>query len=45
MDLSEIVWDYVNWIHFAQKLELWRVIRNTEMNIGGIKNRKNLFTG
>jgi hypothetical protein len=45
MDLSEVVWDYVNWTHLAQNLELWRVISNTEMNIGVNKNLRNLFTG
>jgi hypothetical protein len=32
MDLTEIGWEGVDWIHLAQDRDQWRVIVNTVMN-------------
>jgi hypothetical protein len=33
MDLKEIRWEDVNWIHQAQNRDPWRAVVNTVMNI------------
>jgi len=33
MDLREIGWEGVNWIHLAQNRDQWRVLANTAMNL------------
>jgi hypothetical protein len=33
MDLREIVWKGVNWMHLAQDRDQWRPVVNTVMNI------------
>jgi hypothetical protein len=33
MDLREIGWEGVNWIHLAQDRDQWRALVNTVMNI------------
>jgi hypothetical protein len=33
MDISEIVWKNVDWIHLAQDREQWRAVMNTLMNL------------
>jgi hypothetical protein len=32
MDLREIGWEIVEWIHLAQDRDLWRAVVNTVMN-------------
>jgi len=34
MDLTEVVWDVVGWIHLAQDRDQWHDIVNTVMNRG-----------
>jgi hypothetical protein len=34
MDLREMVWGTVDWIHLAQDRDQWRALVNTEMNLG-----------
>jgi len=33
MDLMEIVWEVVDWIHLAQDGDQWRVVVNTVINL------------
>jgi hypothetical protein len=33
MDLTEIEWDGVDWIHLAQGRDQWRALVNTVMNL------------
>jgi hypothetical protein len=33
MDVKEIVWEVVDWMHLAQDRVQWRVVGNTEMNL------------
>jgi hypothetical protein len=33
MDLREIRWEGVNWIHLAQDRDQWRAVVNTVMNL------------
>jgi hypothetical protein len=33
MDLTEIVWEGVDWIHLAQDRDQWRAVVNTVMNL------------
>jgi hypothetical protein len=33
MDLSEIGWDGMDWIHLAQNMDQWRALGNTVMNL------------
>jgi hypothetical protein len=33
MDLREIGWDGMDWIHLAQDRDLWRALVNTVMNL------------
>jgi hypothetical protein len=33
MDLREIEWEGVHWVHLAQDSDQWRVIVNTVMNL------------
>jgi len=32
MNLREIVWEVVDWIHLAQDRDQWRAVVNTVMN-------------
>jgi hypothetical protein len=32
MDLREIGWEYVDWIHMTQNRDMWRAVVNTVMN-------------
>jgi hypothetical protein len=32
MDLTEMVWEVVNWIHLAQDRDQWRAVVNTAMS-------------
>jgi hypothetical protein len=34
MDLREIDWEGVDWMHLAQDRDQWRTLVNTAMNIG-----------
>jgi hypothetical protein len=34
MDLREIGWDGVDWMHFAQDRDHWWAVVNTIMNLG-----------
>jgi hypothetical protein len=33
MDLREIVWEGVYWMHLAQDMDKWRAVMNTVMNL------------
>jgi hypothetical protein len=33
MDLGEIGWSYIDWIHLAQDKDQWRALVNTVMNL------------
>jgi hypothetical protein len=33
IDLREIVWEGVDWIHLAQNRDQWRAVVNTVMNL------------
>jgi hypothetical protein len=33
MDLKEICWESVEWIHLAQERDRWRAVVNTVMNL------------
>jgi hypothetical protein len=33
MDLWEIVWDGVDWVHLAQDMDQWRAVVNTVMDL------------
>jgi hypothetical protein len=33
MDLREILWEVVDWIHQAKYRDWWRALANTEMNL------------
>jgi hypothetical protein len=33
MDLREIWWEYVDWMHLAQDRDKWRVLEKTVMNL------------
>jgi hypothetical protein len=33
MDLTEIGWGGMDWIHLAQESDLWRIFMNTVMNL------------
>jgi hypothetical protein len=33
MDLREIVWEGVDWMHLAEDRDQWRVVVNTVMNL------------
>jgi hypothetical protein len=33
MDLRDIGWEFVDWIHLALLTDQWRVLVNTKMNI------------
>jgi hypothetical protein len=33
MDLIEIGWEVVDWIHLAQERDQWRAVVNTVMNL------------
>jgi hypothetical protein len=33
MDLREMVWDDVDWIHLAQDMDKWQAVVNTVMNL------------
>jgi hypothetical protein len=33
MDLREIVWEGVDWMHLAEDREKWRALVNTVMNL------------
>jgi hypothetical protein len=33
MDLREIVWKWVEWIHLAQDRDLWQAVVNAVMNL------------
>jgi hypothetical protein len=33
MDIKEIGWEYVDWIHLAQDRDRWRALVNTVMNL------------
>jgi hypothetical protein len=33
MDLREIGWDGVDWVHLAQDKDQWRALVNTVMNV------------
>jgi hypothetical protein len=33
MDLREIVWEVVYWMHLAQDRDQWRALMNTVMNL------------
>jgi hypothetical protein len=33
MDLREIVWEGVDWLHLAQDRDQWRALVNTVMNL------------
>jgi hypothetical protein len=33
MDLREIVWEAVDWMHLAQDRDKWRAFLNTVMNL------------
>jgi hypothetical protein len=33
MDLREVGWEVVDWIHLAQDRDKWRVVVNTVMNL------------
>jgi hypothetical protein len=35
MDLREIGWDGINWMHLAQDREQWRALASTAMNFRG----------
>jgi hypothetical protein len=34
MDLREIRWEVVNWVHLDQFLDQWQAVVNTVMNLG-----------
>jgi hypothetical protein len=40
MDLGEIGWESVNWMHLAQDRDQWQPLANTAMNPGSIKGRE-----
>jgi len=33
MDLREIRWEFVDWMHLAQDRDRWQAVMNTVMNI------------
>jgi len=33
MDLQEVGWRVINWIHLAQDRDRWQVLLNTEINL------------
>jgi len=33
MDLREVGWEVVEWMHLAQNRDVWRAIVNTVMNL------------
>jgi hypothetical protein len=44
MDLKEIVWEVVNWIHLAQDRDQWQAVVNTVMNVRVPLNVANFFS-
>jgi hypothetical protein len=44
MDLREIWWEVVDWIHLAQDRNQWRVLVNTAMNLLVPKTEGNFLT-
>jgi hypothetical protein len=41
MNLREIVWEVVEWIHLAQNKDQWQALVNMVMNLrGSVKGRK-----
>jgi len=44
MDLREIVWEGVEWIHLAQDRDQWRAVVNTVMNLRVPKKAGNFLT-
>jgi hypothetical protein len=38
MGLREIGWEVVDWMHLAQDRHQWRVLVNTVMKLGSIKD-------
>jgi hypothetical protein len=40
MDLREIVWEVVDWIHLGQHRNQWRAVVNTVMNFRLYKRRE-----
>jgi hypothetical protein len=44
MDLTEIVWNVLDWSHLAQARDQWRVVVNTVMNLGVTYKAGNFLT-
>jgi hypothetical protein len=44
MNVREIVWFVVNWIHLAQEREQWRGLVNTVMNLRVPQKAGNFLT-
>jgi hypothetical protein len=45
MDLREIGWGAMDWIHLAQDRDQWRALVNTVMNLGVPENVGKLLGG
>jgi hypothetical protein len=43
MDLREIVWGSVEWIHLAQDRDLWRAVVNAVMNLRVLAPRSYIY--
>jgi hypothetical protein len=44
MDLKEIGWGVVDWIHLSQDMDQWRTLVNTLMNLRVTQNAGNFLT-